>query len=646
MSRVEDKILRGSVASAKTRAPAERPVNHKAVFERTAQNTATFKILDSPLDSHEGSLSPGAVPDPTDFRDRTYMPTLRPAMEQMPPPADLAILDQKQGGACVGFALAATLNFLGRRQGASELVSPRMLYEVAKRFDEDSGDGYQGSSCRSAIKGLFNMGVCSTRDWPYVPGKPGRLNPGRAKKARNVSVVGYFRLGGSVSDFHCALNETGVIFVSAQLHSGWLAKNLLNGSIRYDGSQGSDHGHAFAIVGYDADGFFVQNSWGENWGERGIAHWSYADWQANIWDAWVLQLARTTAQIFPGQARSRTLRAKRSDAPAPRRNEIMGHFTHFADGCLQARGKYYSHMEDILDTADLVAGSDHYDHLMFYIHGESSSPEQAAERISAMRDVFKANRIYPYHIIWDTGLLKELQGALVERRQDVDERACGEAEVSDCAIERILRPLGRAVWREIKRDPLLPFQPRGDGARMMAAFLDRLAKARIKKKVHMVAHGAGSIFLGHMLQSAMEHRSQLKIQTVTLMAPASTCDEYQAYYLPHIGRLEDLAVINLSKKLELADSVAGLYGKSLLYLVSRAFEDQPGIPLLGLVEAAYEQNDFDLIVSLGDHRRSPLSAAKHHGGFDDDPATMNHVLKRILERKPKTTFDKDILCKH
>ena len=49
-------------------------------------------------------------------------------------------------------------------------------------------------------------------------------------------------------------------------------------------------GHAFAIVGYDRHGFWIQNSWGPDWGSGGLARVSYADWLENGTDIWVARL--------------------------------------------------------------------------------------------------------------------------------------------------------------------------------------------------------------------------------------------------------------------------------------------------------------------------------------------------------------------
>jgi hypothetical protein len=76
-------------------------------------------------------------------------------------------------------------------------------------------------------------------------------------------------------------------------------------------------------------------------------------------------------------------------------------------------------------TAQWLAQSDKYDHLLFYAHGGLNSPEASARRIAAMKETFKANRIYPYHLMYDTGMLEELKDVLIGRRKEADARAAG-----------------------------------------------------------------------------------------------------------------------------------------------------------------------------------------------------------------------------
>lgn len=122
--------------------------------------------------------APPALPDTLDFRDRMFEPTLievpvrlelETYLKSNPP-----ILNQGQEGACTGFALATVVNYLLRtRSGAADhtTVSPRMLYEMARRHDEWPGEEYSGSSARGAMKGWHKHGVCSEELWPYFIGE-------------------------------------------------------------------------------------------------------------------------------------------------------------------------------------------------------------------------------------------------------------------------------------------------------------------------------------------------------------------------------------------------------------------------------------------------------------------------------------------
>ncbi|WP_323844119.1 hypothetical protein [Microbulbifer magnicolonia] len=101
------------------------------------------------------------VADAPDLRDRYYEPRLFPLQPEKAPPHDLVILDQGPDGACTGFGLAAVINRLYQLQNKDARVSPWMLYHMARRYDEWVGEDYEGSSCRGAIKGWLNTGVCN-----------------------------------------------------------------------------------------------------------------------------------------------------------------------------------------------------------------------------------------------------------------------------------------------------------------------------------------------------------------------------------------------------------------------------------------------------------------------------------------------------
>ena len=85
-----------------------------------------------------------------------------------------------------------------------------------------------------------------------------------------------------------------MIVVSAKVHAGW--DDPADGRIIK--SKKITGGHAFAVVGYDEEGFWIQNSWTDGWGDGGLALWTYEDWIENVMDAWGFRLALPTPSIF------------------------------------------------------------------------------------------------------------------------------------------------------------------------------------------------------------------------------------------------------------------------------------------------------------------------------------------------------------
>ena len=119
-----------------------------------------------------------AVPDRIDAQDWFYQPRLTPLPDKVINCDRVPeILDQGAEGACTGFALAAVINFLRASQYRRDSVSPRMLYEMARRYDEWPGEDYEGSSARGAMKGWVRHGVCSLESWPHTLFGPDNLTP-------------------------------------------------------------------------------------------------------------------------------------------------------------------------------------------------------------------------------------------------------------------------------------------------------------------------------------------------------------------------------------------------------------------------------------------------------------------------------------
>lgn len=589
-----------------------------------------------------------ALEDAPDLRDLAFQPSLDKLRSSIAPPGGLVILNQSREGACTGFGLAAIINLQKKKRGDRYQVSPRMLYEMAKLHDEWPGENYAGSSCRGAIKGWYNMGVCSDSKWKFAVNRPGSLTVDRAKEARKNTVGAYYRVQPRISDFHAAINEAGAVYCSAKTHSGWQRPHKKTHIIPFDKTPRG--GHAFAIVGYNNKGFWVQNSWGKRWGKSGLALWLYEDWQQNLMDAWVFNLALSTPQIWHLPDTRDANRSGISLKPSPPRSEIAGHFIHVDDGQFHPQGRYWSSAEDVRSTAKIVAENKKgYKHLLLYAHGGLNSPKASARRIAAMKQTFKDNDIYPYHFMYDTGILEELKDVILRHCDSAGTRAGGFSDWSDRLLEWAARIPGRALWREMKDGARLPFLPQRAGTDTLAIWLNEMAhKTGHRMKVHLCGHSTGAILLARLLESMEDLAPTLRIQSCTLLAPAASVALFESHYYPYlISRpgtfgIEKMQLFNLNDRLERDDNVGRIYRKSLLYLVSRGFEEAVPEAILGMQRHVDELLNKPKMAAVSgrfeahyaDGTPSSLTESTSHGGFDNDVATMNSLLHTILDSEP------------
>lgn len=594
---------------------------------------------------NSNSLDLNVTADAPDFRDRYYEPALRALETTSHPPGNLYILDQGVEGACTGFGLAATINLLYRQRDEESRVSARMLYDLARRYDEWAGEDYDGSSCRGAIKGWKNSGVCTEALCPYEANGTFEMTPAISEDARQRTLGAYYRLRPIISDFHAALNESGVVYASATVHSGWFnPKKDADGEAVMPMSDTPEGGHAFAIVGYNSKGFWIQNSWGDDWGDDGLALWLYEDWATNIMDAWVVQLALPTPQIFDAtvNAGKSSSANDRSELGSPPRGSIINHFVHLDDGRYHDKGRYWSN-EQHMEVVQAAIENSGCEHLLLWAHGGLNSTKDSARRIAALRQVFMDNGIYPFHFMYDTGLGEELKDVVFRNREKAERVSGGVRDWFDRRIEDLTRKPGRALWREMKFGAEEPFRlARADGTDVLERLLASIRAVSSTASVHVAGHSTGAILHSHALSRLVKLDSGIEVATCSFLAPAATNGLFTEKVVPLLqsGNLKELTIYNLSDARERDDDVATVYGKSLLYLVSRAFEDDSNAKLLGMEKYNGELALEGLPASFVYARKTDTgrSRSDSHGGFDNDVATMNDVLKRVLGGKPSRPF--------
>ncbi len=647
--------------------------------------------------------------DAVDLRDRAFAPAPFSLPDEFPSADEIKtflpryskaglILDQGQEGACTGFGLACVINYLRWRKAGVpaklESVSARMLYNFARRYDEYSGENYEGSSCRGAIKGWFNHGVCPEADWPYDSVQAVEPKYGYAERASANTVGVYYRVDlKSVTDLQAAIHQVGAVYVSAFTHVGWddvvcATKGKAPSChadvplIPFAGRPSEDGGHAFALVGFNADGFIIQNSWGKTWGMGGFAVLSYADWLANGMDAWVVALG--VPGVVAGRSGASTTRTASlaggadtsrwwSERQAYEHSIVTGN-----DGRVR---RYLT--EDELSRTLLHQAAGLPDQwfrcnptvktkrLVIYAHGGLNSEGAAIERARAMGRYFLGNDCYPLFLVWKTGLLESIGDIIGEWHSGQPTRTAGMLdwviEQNDLMLEKGLgRKVVRPVWSEMKENAELAFSSSRGGDLLVTALQKLISTWGENLEIHLVGHSAGSIILGHMLTLMAQRGLADKVSSVHLYAPACSVQFANRHYAPHAKLMQKMDISLLSDRVENDDNTMFVYRKSLLYFVSNALETDLRTPILGMENVFKDDyTGWDGASSTGEAlrnwRRAAIEAGLDkrlkvvdddkvetapgrliraaHGAFDNDLALLTRTLVSIIGAPLKTPVD-------
>ncbi|MBB2963687.1 C1 family peptidase [Methylobacterium sp. R2-1] len=598
-----------------------------------------------------------ALPDTIDFRDTLYVPSLvavRATSDiEVFRSHKIPVLDQGKEGACTGYGLATVANYLLKARGGTEeadSVSAWMLYTMAKRYDEWPGEDYDGSSARGAMKGWHKHGLCAERLWKDKKGDI-TLTEERAANALERPLGAYFRVNHKdLVAMHAAISETGVLFATASVHRGWQTVREGDEAIAFeDGVLG---GHAFAIVGYNREGFWIQNSWGPRWGRGGIALLTYADWLTNGSDVWVAALGAPVAVGRPVGSSEMMVGAPRSYE-----SQIYASLRPYIiackdDGLLDDKGSYGLTPGALrsLITEQMPKRMEGWakKRVVIYAHGGLVSQDAAIQTVANNREPLLKAEVYPLSLIWRSDAWTTLGNILreaVRSRRDEDflDRA------KDFMLDRLddtLEPLarllgGKALWDEMKENAEGATKNKKGGARLMADHLAALYKSGGIDEIHLVGHSAGSIL--HALLAKYLVEKDVKIRSLSLWAPACTMEVFDTVFKPLIddGKIESFDLYTLDDATEQNDHCANIYHKSLLYLVSAAFEASPripgirdGVPILGMAKFAqtiprsfWRAQTCNWFLSPGEKSQSV-----HHGDFDNDGTTLQTTLGRILRQ--------------
>lgn len=305
-----------------------------------------------------------------------------------------------------------------------------------------------------------------------------------------------------------------------------------------------------------------------------------------------------------------------------------GSYPSFKDGWQRT----LTYLTDDLDRkSETATDQDPYKGLLIWISGGFESIKPAFSAAVRRKNAIKELGLYPYNIFWCNSLAEQSATVFQGLFESCKERAGGRAEHLDELIEAEVRGIGRAVWRDIEMSARravrgtgeLPFEAdeKEAGSQVeigeVGAFLQQLMKLKDATgcALHVVAEGAGALLVHEMLALIEDdswsarsrerrfagRRANHYFDTLHLVQPAIGLPRAGKLLLPFVNavnwgiegtrkRASRSEKANVQPLLAMADEPRariysptrdledsmrfGSYSKSILHLVSRAFEDR------------------------------------------------------------------------
>lgn len=167
-----------------------------------------------------------------------------------------AIEDQGALPHCAAYTAAAFAeNVIWRRDGRIRQVETEPLYKWAKQHDgEPDGDG---TTLEAVLKALLARGI---------------FDP----KLCRIRKVGSALVGTDIEDVKATVHRFGCFLAGFRITEEWYD---------YSGRQGNISGrtvkpiggHAVLVCGYNPNGVWIENSWGQKWAYNGFG---FIEWAA------------------------------------------------------------------------------------------------------------------------------------------------------------------------------------------------------------------------------------------------------------------------------------------------------------------------------------------------------------------------------
>ncbi len=322
--------------------------------------------------------------------------------------------------------------------------------------------------------------------------------------------------------------------------------------------------------------------------------------------------------------------------------ELAGHYMHLDDGFPVTKGAYPSLLdrdglnELLRKNTDPELTPDTAKGLIVWIPGSMEGIQPAFTTAVERKSFAQSLGMYPYTIFWCNNFVQKSLEVLNTIFESCEQQAGSDARHLDSLIEQQVQGVGRALWRDIEMSALrsvrgpeeLPFErdEHDSSCRikpgLVARFFADIVSLKVERgiQLHLIAEGAGALVLHEMLALASPCArdkdgvdpvfSQIDppdiFDSLHLVHPAIGMPRASKYLLPLVRAMNgdiigEPTVASTAKEPNIRallkdtnqqprariyvptealekDLHFGLYGKSILHLVARSFEDRRPAP--------------------------------------------------------------------